>query len=61
MEVLDHRRDPNIPLNVFFGIEKTYLGKRMPTIVINAIAVLAFIGLTMVSLWGVLKYQLTRT
>ena len=61
MEVLDYRRDPNKPLNVFFGIEKTYLGICLPTIAANSIAVLIFIALVMISLWGALKHQLTRT
>ncbi len=61
MEVDDIHRDQSTPLNVFFGIEKTYLGLHMPTIVINAIAVAVFIGLMMIILWGALKYQLTRT
>ena len=59
MEVLDYRRDPNIPLNVFFGVEKTYLGRTFETIWVNLWVMCLFILLSASVVWGALK--LSRT
>ncbi len=61
MEVLDYRRDPDKPLNVFFGIEKTYFGKKFETVRVNLYVVGIFILLSAAVVWATLKYQLTRT
>lgn len=61
MEVLDYRRDPSRPLNVFFGIEKSYLGHTFETVRVNLYVVLVFVFLSMAVLWGFLRYQLSRT
>ncbi len=61
MEVLDHRRDPSQPLNVFFGTEKTYLGKTFETIHINFLVIFGFAFLSAFVVWGTLRFQLTRT
>lgn len=61
MEVLDYRREPDKPLNVFFGIEKTYLGMTFETVRINLLVVFGFILLSSGVVWATLRYQLTRT
>ncbi len=61
MEVLDYRRDQTRPLNVFFGLEKTYFGVMFATVRINFYIMAIFILLSALIVWGTLKYQLTRT
>ncbi len=61
MEVQDHRRDQTQPLNVFFGLEKTYAGVMFSTVRINFYIMALFILASALIVWGTLKYQLTRT
>ena len=61
MEVLDYRRDQTQPLNVFFGLEKTYAGVMFSTVRVNFYIMALFILGSALIVWGTLKYQLTRT
>ena len=61
MELEDYRRDPNQKLNLFFGLKKTFLGKEFPTLYLNMVVMVLFVGMIMLVTWGNLRYQLTRT
>lgn len=73
IEVLDYRRDPDKPLNVFFGVEKTYklpvfnrdglrfVNKSFPTTRVNFYVMWVFIGGSALALWAILRRQLTST
>lgn len=61
MEVLDYRRDQSNPLNVFFGLEKTYAGVMFATVRINFYIMCFFILLSALVVWATLRHQLTRT
>ncbi len=61
IEVMDYRRDPGEPLNVFFGTEKTYFSMKFDTVRVNLYVVILFILLSSGVVWAALKAQLTRT
>ncbi len=61
IEVMDHRREDEPWLNVFFGTEKMAFGQRYPTVWVNFVVMIGFIALSAAAVWTSLKYQLTRT